>query len=135
LRVLLDSSALIGLLLANHVHHQRIVNYLSLVAPELGVCSLAEGAFLRTVLRTGGLFADGQAVLRELRSAPRYFFVPDDCSYVDVPARGVRGHRQVTDAYFVHLAQANGLQLITLDSGLASFHPNVATLVGDMDSL
>ncbi|MDT5196157.1 MAG: uncharacterized protein QOH20_2911, partial [Mycobacterium sp.] len=37
--------------------------------------------------------------------------------------------RQVTDAYLAQLARSRGGQLVTLDSGLAHLHGDVAVLV------
>jgi hypothetical protein len=46
-----------------------------------------------------------------------------------LPADGIIGHRQVTDAYLPQLAPAPGARLATFDQGLAKAHPDITELV------
>lgn len=122
---LLDSSALIALLVEGHVFRTRIIEWLEEGPRPFVVCSITQGAFLRAYLRLqpGGSFAEGQRVLSELSRLETYRFVPDDQNYVALDPRGIRGHRQVTDAYLVGLAGAHGMKLATFDDGLLALYP------------
>jgi predicted nucleic acid-binding protein len=66
---------------------------------------------------------------RRVGGASRHEFWPDHVSFADVELGGVVGHRQVTDAYLAQLARSRGGQLLTLDSGLAHLHGDVAVLI------
>jgi hypothetical protein len=61
-------------------------------------------------------------LLESISSLPRHRFWPDDASYLDVPTKGIIGHRQVTDAYLVVLASRHGGSLATMDQALAAVH-------------
>jgi len=58
-----------------------------------------------------------------------HVFWPDDISYTAVPAQGIIGHRQLTDAYLAQLARARGTRLATFDQAMAKLHSDVAQLV------
>jgi predicted nucleic acid-binding protein len=60
---------------------------------------------------------------------PRHEFWPDDIPYTAVPAQGIIGHRQLTDAYLAQLARARGTRLATFDQAMAKLHSDVAELV------
>jgi uncharacterized protein len=60
--------------------------------------------------------------LESISALPRHEFWPDDASYLDLPATGIVGHRQVTDAYLAMLAREHGGSLATLDRALAAVH-------------
>lgn len=128
---LLDSSALIALLTDQHVHRWRVIEWLEASPKQFLVCSITQGAFLRVYLRAqpGAALEVGQSVLRSLSRLPDYGFLTDDQSYLDLSPKGVRGHRQVTDAYLAHLAKANQVRLATLDEGLAALYPDTAELI------
>jgi len=60
--------------------------------------------------------------LREAIETEHHAFVPDDLSLLDVTrfdTEQLLGHRQVTDAYLLGLAIAQGLRLVTLDASIA----------------
>jgi hypothetical protein len=57
-----------------------------------------------------------------ISSLSRHTFWPDDVSYLDMPVRGLTGHRQVTGAYLVLLARKHGGVLATMDQALAAVH-------------
>jgi predicted nucleic acid-binding protein len=56
-------------------------------------------------------------------------FIDDGTSYLQVPNKGIQGHKQVTDAWLAELARRQGIKLATLDQGLAQEHPDVAFLI------
>lgn len=128
---LLDSNALIALLTDEHIHRNRVIDWLEASPKQFMVCSITQGAFLRVYLRSqpGAFIAEGLRVLRELSQVDSCGFVVDDQNYLNLDPRGIRGHQQVTDGYLVHLAASKGLRLATLDEGLATLYPSVAELI------
>lgn len=125
---LLDSSVLIALSVAEHEHHQRASKWVKGV-DSWAVCPVVEGALARFLIRVGESASTTQAVIRGLRSVVGMQFWPDSQSYGEIDFGHVRGHRQVTDAYLVSLAAANGALLATLDEALALACPDVAVLI------
>lgn len=125
---LLDSSVLIPLTAAEHVHHERAVRWASDVS-HFAVCPVIEGALVRFAVRLGARATDVQQALILLRSRDGFEFWPDSISYVDLNLDHVRGHAQVTDSYLAGLATSNGGILATLDEGLAQQFPESALLL------
>lgn len=125
---LLDANVLIALTVAEHEHHDRCSEWLAGVE-DVALCPITEGALLRFLLRMGESITTGLAVLRGVREHPRCHWLADSVSCTEVDLGHVRGHRQVTHAYLVGLAVANGLTLATLDSGLAGQFPGECVLI------
>lgn len=129
---LLDANVLIALADVNHVHHSRAAQWFR---PDVrfATCPITQGALLRHYLRLSGNPSIGAAkgLLAGFLALPLHEFWPDDVSYIDIPVRGVVGHRQVTDAYLVALAQRHGGVLATTDAGIAAIHPGVLLLPED----
>ena len=71
--------------------------------------------------------ASAKQILRRISALPKHEFWPDSASYLEIPEKGVLGHRQVIDAYLVSLAALNGGVLATMDEGIACVH--AATLL------
>jgi predicted nucleic acid-binding protein len=67
-------------------------------------------------------------LVESISALPRHEFWPDDVSYLDMPATGIAGHRQVTDAYLVLLARKHGGSVATMDQGLAAVHAGTTLL-------
>lgn len=80
-------------------------------------------------MRIGDTVEEARKSLALVTGHAKHEFWPDDLGYCDVPMYGVRGHRQVTDAYLAELARARGGRLATFDQGLAALHPDVTVLV------
>lgn len=127
---LLDSSALIALVLAEHEHHAAAMRWMHDVR-HVAICPIVEGALARTLVRLGESPVAVAAVLRLFRDRPGTAFWPDALSYRDVDLAAVRGHRQVTDAYLVALARSHGARLATLDQALVRAYPQHAVLIAD----
>jgi predicted nucleic acid-binding protein len=125
---LLDSSTIISISSAEHVHHGRAVDWASKTS-RLALCPIVEGALVRYSVRMGASATSAQGVLEVWRARPGVELWPDDLSYADADLAQVRGHRQVTDAYLVALAAHHGGVLATLDEALATSHPEHAVLV------
>lgn len=122
---LLDANVLIALTLREYVSHAKAIGWMLEAKREFATCPVTEGALVRFHARltppTG--LALSQAILRDLAQRPEHRFWPDDLAYAELPDRGVRGYKHVTDCYLVALARARGAKLATLDQALAAWHP------------
>jgi hypothetical protein len=83
---------------------------------------------MRLLIREGQTAEAASSVVRGVAGNPRHEFWSDDVAYTDVPAAGIIGHRQVTDAYLAQLARHRGARLATFDQALAKLHADVADL-------
>lgn len=128
---LLDANVLIATTVAEHEHHDRTSIWLTTLTGDdtFAVCPMVEGALVRFVLRLGETAPTAAALLDGVHRHPRCRFVADTLSHQDVSLSGLRGHRQVTDAYLAHLAAALGGRLATLDEALAGRWPQQTLLV------
>jgi toxin-antitoxin system PIN domain toxin len=126
---LLDANVLIAMVVAEHVHHDAAAEWLSTSGSDFATCPITQGSLVRFLLRSGHSASAARDVVVAVGSASRHEFWPDHVSFADVELGGVVGHRQVTDAYLAQLARSRGGQLVTLDSGLAHLHGDVAVLV------
>ena len=129
--VLGDANVLIALLVDDHVHHVAAENWFVGTSGNFATCPITQGSLMRLLTREGQSAATAQAVLNGATGNARHEFWPDDVSYADVPAQGIIGHRQVTDAYLAQLARAHGSRLATFDQAIAKLHHDVAELVPD----
>jgi toxin-antitoxin system PIN domain toxin len=127
---LLDANVLIALATPDHSAHERALDWFR-QGLHFATCPITQGALIRFYLRwaTNPSMAEAKALLRRISEMPAHDFWPDDVSYVDLPERGVVGHRQVTDAYLVSLVSAKGGFLATMDKALATFHPSHVKLI------
>ena len=126
---LLDANVLIALVVAEHVHHDAAVEWLSASEAPFATCPITQGSLVRFLLRAGQSAAAARDVVSAVESADRHEFWSDSVSFADVEFGGVVGHRQVTAAYLAQLARSRDGQLATLDSGLAHLHRDVAVLI------
>ena len=127
--VLLDGNVLIALTVAEHVHHDVVVDWFSGRTDSLVTTPMTQGTLLRFLIRAGADANTALQVLTGIAQHEKHEFWPDDAPFTDGTLRGVVGHRQVTDAYLADRARANGGQLATLDRGIAAVHPDVAVLI------
>lgn len=125
---LLDSNALIALVLTDHEHHPRAVSWAG-TDRRVAVCPIVEGALVRFLVRVGEHPRSAVEVLTALRSSPRVEHWPETLSYADVDLGHLTGHRQVTDAYLAALARAHDGRLATFDTGLAAALPDRVDLI------
>lgn len=127
---LLDANILIALADRSNVFHDRARAWFQ---PEtlFATCPITQGALVRHYMRQAAGNASITAAKRLLggfTSLPTHQFWPDDATYLDIPEKGVIGHRQVTDAYLVLLAARHKGVLATMDEALAAIHPGVFLL-------
>ena len=128
--LLADGNLLIALVVVDHVHHDRAVEWFATEEPTLATCPITEGTLLRFLIRQGGSASTAIGVLDAIRAAPWHRFWADDIPYEAAQLGGVIGHRQVTDAYLVALARHHGGRVATLDKGLAALHGGDVLLLG-----
>lgn len=126
---LLDANVLIALTHPEHEHHDRARRWVAATEAPLAVCPMVEGALVRFMIRIGHAPGTVALLLSRLAAMPGYEWWPDSVSYSELDLSGLRGHRQVTDAYLVTLAMAHGAQLATFDGGLSVAHPEGALLI------
>lgn len=126
---LLDANVLIALCVAEHEHHDRASRWAETVE-RMALCPIVEGALVRFLVRLGESARTASAVLARVYAVDGVDFWPDSVTYAEAPLDGVRGHRQVTDAYLVALAAAvDDARLATLDEGFVDAHPDMAMLL------
>jgi len=129
LTILLDANALIALLVVRHVHHGAAEAWLADSTDSFATCPITEGALVRQLVRDRQSPLEVRSVLGDLANQSRHEFWADSLPYAAVSLDRIIGHRQVTDAYLVHLAREHRSRLITFDRGLALAYPDVADLL------
>ena len=129
--ILLDANVLIALLVEDHVHHGAAEDWFVGMSGNFATCPISQGSLMRLLIREGQPANAAQEILTATTADPRHEFWPDDVPYTAVPAQGIIGHRQVTDAYLAQLARAHGSRLATFDQAMAKLHHDVAELVPD----
>ena len=126
---LLDSNLLIALATPEHSLNARAAAWFR-KGHRFATCPITQGALFRFHLRAGvdATAKSANVLLESISTLPRHEFWPDDVSYLDMPATGIIGHRQVTDAYLVLLAYKHGGSLATMDQPLAALHQGTTLL-------
>ena len=126
---LLDANVLIALATPEHSLNVRAAAWFR-TGHRFATCPITQGALLRFHLRAGvGATAESAKFLLEsICALARHEFWPDDASFLEMPTTGIVGHRQVTDAYLVLLAQKHGGMVATMDEGLAAVHTGTTLL-------
>lgn len=129
---LLDGNVLVALLIDSHVHHDRAHRWFAtLGSNRFATCPPTQGTLLLVHMRSA---ADSSApaawrALTAVSRHPQHAWWGDTLDYLDVPHRHLQGSGQVTDAWLAELARRRRGRLATLDSGLATLHADVATLL------
>jgi predicted nucleic acid-binding protein len=126
---LLDSNVLIALATPEHSLNTRAAAWFR-KGRRFATCPITQGALFRFHLRAGveATADSAKILLKSISSLPRHEFWPDDVSYLEMPTDGIVGHRQVTDAYLVLLAQKHGGSIATMDGSLAAVHSEAVLL-------
>jgi toxin-antitoxin system PIN domain toxin len=123
---LLDVNVLIAAIFADHASHHSARSFVEAL-DRFHTTPTTQGGLLRFATRpwkdTGPrqfpprlTMAAGIETLQQLTRLPGHVFTPDDLQYAELPADMLRGHKQWTDAYLMHLAKRHGLIFATLDS-------------------
>jgi predicted nucleic acid-binding protein len=126
---LLDSNALIAMAAPEHSLNARAAGWFR-KGHRFATCPITQGALIRFHLRAGvdASVDSARLLLKAISALPRHEFWPDDASYLDIPTKGIIGHRQVTDAYLVLLAGRHGGSVATMDEALAACHEGVTLI-------
>ncbi len=129
---LLDANVFVALAWSEHESHLRASEWFKRHAHSgWATCPFTEAAFVRILsnpsfspkaLSTKNAFT----VLAKNLKSPHHHFWPDDVGLIDAVSEMLNrltGHRQITDAYLIGLAQHRGGRLATLDKAIASWAP------------
>jgi toxin-antitoxin system PIN domain toxin len=125
---LLDANALIALGWPAHEHHERMLRWFGRHAREgWATSALTQAAFVRVISQpafSGQAISIGEIAEVLLRNTahPKHRFLAPDFGIEQVLGSctgGLRGHRQVTDAWLLTLAMRHGARLLTFDGGIA----------------
>ena len=128
MRALLDINVLLALLDADHADHTTARAWISSEI-EFGwsSCALTQNGFVRIISqpRYPGAISPSAAIerLRRATSTPHHEYWSCDTSLLDEGAldeRRIHGPRQVTDAYLLALAVAEGGRFVTFDRAVPS---------------
>ena len=121
---LLDVNVLVALACPRHVHHGAAWGWFDACAGDpFATCPMTQCGFVRissnpkVVQEVRGL-GEAVASLGRIVGHPRHVFWEDSIALSDAPTDRVMGHRQVTDAYLLGLALANGGRFATFDRGV-----------------
>jgi predicted nucleic acid-binding protein len=114
---LLDVNFLLACAWSSHAKHTAARAWLERQS-AFATNPLSELGFIRVSLTPGfrASFADAQAALADITSRKEARWVSADLPAARLPH--LAGHADVTDAYLVELARAQGLKLATLDDHL-----------------
>ena len=125
-RALLDVNVLIALLDSDHVDHERARGWIDAeIVHGWASCAITQNGFVRIVSqpRYPNPVPPAQAIGRLARAAAtdHHEYWPCSVSLLDdelIDYSRLHGHRQVTDAYLLALATANGGRFATLDQSI-----------------
>src|SRR4051812_21983370 len=126
---LLDANVLIALATPEHSLNMRAAAWF-VKGHRFATCPITQGALFRFHLRAGveATPESAKLLLESICALSRHEFWPDDASFLEMPATGIVGHKQVTDAYLVLLARKHGGSVATMDQGLAAIHAGTTLL-------
>ena len=126
---LLDANALIALYWPAHVHHSRMMRWFKQHRHDgWATCAFTQAAFVRVVSQPAfhtpavPVSKAAELLTRNL-AASDHRFLSINATLIDVLRHcsgGVVGHRQVTDAWLVTTASAEGAKLVTFDRRLTT---------------
>ena len=125
-RALLDVNVLIALLDSDHVDHQRVRGWVGAeIVHGWASCAITQNGFVRIISqpRYPSPVPPAQAIGRLARAAAteHHEYWLCSVSLLDdelIDYSRLHGHRQVTDAYLLALATANGGRFATLDQSI-----------------
>jgi uncharacterized protein len=146
---LLDVNVLIALAWPLHVHHVRAHLWFERIGKlSWATCPLTQLAFVR-ISSNPKIIPDAvspraaTSLLNDMVALQGHIFWPDDLPVnhlANFSSPSMVGHRQVTDAYLLSLAQHHHAKLATLDTGLADLvapadRASTVELISEADDL
>jgi toxin-antitoxin system PIN domain toxin len=129
---LLDGNVLVALQLDSHVHHDRVHRWFAtLKRDRFATCVFTQGTLLRLHMKTAAAASAAAAwqALKVVTAHAKHEWWGNELNFLMVPHRHLQGSTQVTDAWLAEMARRRKGRLATLDSGLATLHPDVAFLL------
>ena len=136
-RALLDVNVLIALSWPEHVSHDAAQRWFSKNAHRgWATCPITQNGFIRILSnpafsRNALTPQQALAILESNIAHPDHRFWPDDLSpvYALSNAKGITGHRQISDAYLLALAAHHRGTVATLDGALRDLAKSMAVRV------
>ena len=124
----MDVNVLVAILWPAHVHSDPAHRWLGENrGAGLRTCPITQAGFIRIVSHPRFsadrvTVREAQGMLMKLLIQPEHEFWPDSLQLAEAMDLGgpITGHQQITDAYLVSLAIANGGRLATFDRGALS---------------
>lgn len=124
---LLDANALIALGWPTHEHHERVIRWFKAHARHgWATSALTQAAFVRIISQPAfsGRAIGVSEIAELLRNTahPQHRFLALDFGIEQVLGSctgGLRGHRQITDAWLLTRAMRNQVKLVTFDGTIA----------------
>jgi toxin-antitoxin system PIN domain toxin len=121
--LLLDVNALLALAWPNHQFHTTVLARLETrPAPRWATCALTQLGFVRLssnpkIVEVRKTPAEAVDLLTDLTGDRQHVYLETLPALPHIASvfRGLLGHQQVTDAYLLGVAEANGATLLTLD--------------------
>ena len=135
-RYLLDTNLLIALAWPQHIHHAQAHAWFGATGNQAwATCPITQLGFVRIssnpkIISHAANPRQAVAMLERVLAVPGHEFWPDDIApttAVPFTSLALVGHRQVTDAYLLALAQHHGGKLATFDNGI----PDLMIAVAD----
>jgi toxin-antitoxin system PIN domain toxin len=129
---LLDTNLLIALAWPQHVHHAQAHDWFRKVGNKAwATCPFTQVAFIRIssnpkIIPDAVSPREALAMLQQIIALPHHRFWHDAVAPVNAAVfttLSLVGHRQVTDAYLLALAQHHKGKLATFDKGVAELIP------------
>lgn len=135
--LLLDVNVLVALAWEVSEHHVAAREWFAKQKMRgFATCPITQAGFVR-LSSNAALFSAAATpraallVLERVTADPLHSFWPDDIAMREAMGRvgTIYGHRQVTDAYLIGLAEAHGGNLATFDGKIWQLAPDVVELI------
>ncbi len=130
--LLLDCCVLIAISEEANTAHTVVTDWFDAIRPiRFATCPITQMALLRHLVRVfpKAPFHEAIKALQSISDLPGHEFWPDNYDCLSLPSKGILGHKHVTDAYLVSLAQTHGGRVATLDRRMADVYAPTAFLV------
>ncbi|MFE3545098.1 TA system VapC family ribonuclease toxin [Nocardia sp. NPDC059177] len=127
-RALLDVNVLLALLDQDHIDHTRARRWLE-AEIEYGwaSCAITENGFVRILSQpkypNAASVVEAIDLLERAAGTPHHEFWPCSISLLDnkvIDRSRLHGHRQLTDAYLLAIATAEGGRFVTFDTAIST---------------